>query len=96
LVDLRAFLLSQGLARQQAVSEPEDHIAAVYEVMRHLILQSHASMDAQREFFRNTIWPGVPRLCAALQASEHAQLFKAVARLASAFAELENAAFEML
>ena len=31
LVDLRAFLLSQGLARQQAVSEPEDHIAAVYE-----------------------------------------------------------------
>jgi len=96
LVDLHAFLLSQGLARQQAVSEPEDHIAAVYEVMRHLILQPHASMDAQREFFRHTIWPGVPRLCAALQANEHAQLFKAVARLASAFAELENAAFEML
>ena len=37
LAALRADLKALGLARRQAAGEPEDHIAALCDVMRHLI-----------------------------------------------------------
>ena len=95
LVGLRAFLAERGLGRQGSVSEPEDHIAALCEVMRHLIAVQQAAIDEQHEFFDRFILSGAPQLCAALQAAEQANFYKAVARFAAAFFELERTAFEM-
>lgn len=95
LVGLRTFLAERGLGRQASVSEPEDHIAALCEVMRHLITVQQAAIDEQHEFFDRFILPGAPQLCAALQAAEQANFYKAVARFAAAFFELERTAFEM-
>ncbi len=95
LVELRAFLAGQGLGRQASVNEPEDHVAALCEVMRHLISVQRAEIAEQREFFERFILPGAPRLCAAIEVAAEANFYKLVARFAASFFELERAAFEM-
>ena len=95
LVDLRSYLAERGLGRQASVSEPEDHVAALCELMRHLISVQQAGIDEQRECFHRFVYPGAVRLCDAILAAEGANFYKAVARLARAFFELERAAFEM-
>ena len=54
LVGLRNDLQALGLARGSAVSETEDHIAVLFEVMRYLIAGEDAgvsNLSRQREFF---------------------------------------------
>jgi TorA maturation chaperone TorD len=96
LVGLRAYLAERGLGRQASVSEPEDHVAALAELMRHLISVQQADIDEQRECFHRFLYPGAVRLCDALEAAESANFYKPVARFARAFFELERSAFEML
>ena len=95
LVDLRAFLAARGLGRRESVSEPEDHVAAVCEVMRHLISVQQAGLDEQADFFRRFVLPGGLPLCASLAVAEQANYYKAVAGFARSFLELERTAFEM-
>lgn len=95
LVELRAFLAARGLGRQAAVSEPEDHIAALCEVMRHMIAVQRAGVDEQRDFFARFMDPGALRLCDAVVAATQANFYKSVAGFARAFFELERVAFEM-
>lgn len=95
LVELRAFLADRGLGRQASVNEPEDHIAALCEVMRHLIAVERAEVADQRDFFERFILPGGLPLCAAIDAAAEANFYKLVARFTAAFFELERAAFEM-
>lgn len=96
LVDLRAFFAAHGLGRRDVVSEPEDHVATLCEVMRHLICVRQSGIDEQRAFFHNYLHAGGVRLCDAILASEEANFYKAVARFTKSFLELEHAAFEML
>jgi TorA maturation chaperone TorD len=96
LVDLREFLKERGLGRQASVSEPEDHIAALCEVMRHLISVQRAGIDEQRECFHQYIYRGAIGLCDAIQKAEQANFYKAVAGFGKSFFELEHTAFEML
>jgi TorA maturation chaperone TorD len=96
LVGLRAFLAARGLGRQASVSEPEDHIAALCEVMRHLIAVERTGIDEQRECFHKYVYPGVVRLCDAIIDSEQANFYRSVAVFGKTFFELEHTAFEML
>lgn len=95
LVGLREFLAARGLGRQASVSEPEDHIAALCEVMRHLISVQQATIEEQRDFFGRFIQPGAAQLCAAIEAADEANFYRALARFAATFFELERTAFEM-
>ena len=95
LVELKAFIAARGLGRQASVNEPEDHVAALCEVMRHLIAVQRAEIAEQREFFEKFILPGAIRFCAAIEAAAEANFYKPVARFAAAFFALERAAFEM-
>jgi len=95
LVELKAFLSGRGLGRQASVNEPEDHIAALCEVMRHLVAIQRAEIAEQREFFERFILPGAKPLCAAIEAAAEANFYKLVARFAAAFFNLERVAFEM-
>ena len=96
LAALRGELAALGLARRSQAGEPEDHIAALCETMRHLIAEQRRPLDEQRDFYGRWLAPNVDALCAAIEASEHASFYRVVARVAKAFFSLEQAAFEML
>jgi TorA maturation chaperone TorD len=96
LLGLRQFLAERGLARQASVSEPEDHISALCEVMRHLISVQRAGIDLQRECFHRFVYEGATGLCDAITTAGQANFYKPVAAFAKTFFELEHTAFEML
>ena len=95
LVELRRDLSALQLGRRGEVNEPEDHIAALCEVMRHLVAQNLALED-QKRFFERWIWPVAPSLCGAIEKSAQIRFYRPVARFAFAFFELEHSAFEMI
>ena len=96
LAALRADLAALGLARRGEVGEPEDHIAALCETMRHLIAGERRSLEEQRHFYGRWLAPNVEPLCAAIEAQAQTSFYRVVARVARAFFSLEQAAFEML
>jgi TorA maturation chaperone TorD len=96
LAELRGMLRALGLARRERVSEPEDHMAALCDTMRHLVAGQQKSLEDQARFFSKWIWPAAQPLCAAVEASEVTAFYKSVARFAKCFLQLEHDAFEML
>ena len=96
LVDLKADLASLGLARSQSASEPEDHIAALCEVMRYIVTERPKDLEAQSRFFSRWVWPTVQPLCGAIEASPATGFYKSVSNLFREFCTLDHAAFEML
>ena len=96
LVDLRAELAALGLGRKSNVHEPEDHIAALCDVMRHLVAEQKRDLAEQQRFFTRWIAPISAPLCTAIQTNEGTSFYKAVAHFAKTFFDLEQSAFEML
>jgi TorA maturation chaperone TorD len=96
LAQLRGQLSDLGLARRGGSSEPEDHIAALFEVMRHLIAEQKRGLEEQKQFFERWIWPVVQPLCDAITKSDNTSHYRPVANFARAFLALEHSAFEML
>ena len=96
LVALRADLAALGLARREGAHEPEDHIAALCEVMRHLIAEQKRDLHEQRRFFDRWIRPTVAPLCDAIEKSAATDFYKPVGQFAKCFFQLEQSAFEML
>ena len=96
LAELRADLAVLGLARRSGAAEPEDHIAALCETMRHLIAAQTVELAGQQRFFSRWIQPAMEPLCNAITDSEITSFYASVGRFAKSFFELEVAAFEML
>ncbi len=96
LVELRRDLAALQLGRRGQVNEPEDHIAALCEAMRHLIAVQKRTLEEQKRFFERWIWPIAQPLCSAIEKSGQIAFYRPVARFAFAFFELEHSAFEML
>jgi TorA maturation chaperone TorD len=98
LAALRTDLARLGLERDQHVTESEDHIATLCEVMRYLIASddmTHANIATQKQFFGQHLQPWVLQLCDAIEAHPQAVFYAPVARLARAFFEVEMQAFDM-
>jgi TorA maturation chaperone TorD len=96
LAELRAQLAHFGLARRSNVEEPEDHIAALCEVMRHLIAQKNAALEEQKRFFERWIRPTAEPLCAAIEQADKNGFYARVAKLFLALCTVEHMSFEML
>ena len=96
LAELRGALSALGLARREEASEPEDHIAALCDAMRHLIAVQKRDLAVQSAFFKRWIGPTAGPLCDAIEAEPSLSFYKAVARFAKAFFDMEQSAFEML
>lgn len=96
LATLRGELANLGLARRREAREPEDHIAALCDVMRHLVAKQEIELEEQRRFFNRWIAPAAEPLCAAIERSDKTRFYKFVAALAKSFFALEQTAFEML
>ncbi len=99
LLQLRKLLDELGLARAEAAHEPEDHISAICEVMRHLILsggEEEHTLDRQAELFNRYLARGYAAFVAAALASTQTDFYKNVARFTEAFFDIEVTSFEML
>ena len=99
LAQLREDLAQLGLGRGDGVTVTEDHLAALCEVMRFLILGDldtrPASVEEQRAFFTAHMQPWVQKCCASILASDKANFYKRVAAFAHAFFAIEIEAFDM-
>jgi TorA maturation chaperone TorD len=99
LAALRADIAELGLARMDAMSETEDHIAYLCEVMRYLIAGDDvavANLTRQQAFFATHVQPWALRMCDALQAHPKARFYAALAALTRAFLAVEAQGFDML
>jgi len=89
LGDLRDDLDRLGFEREVEVHEPEDHVAALCEVMAMLI-QDGSSIDTQRGFFTTHINSWFQQFFTEMSAANNAVFYKAVSRFGSAFLEIEK------
>jgi TorA maturation chaperone TorD len=99
LAALRTDLTRLGLARDDSMSETEDHVAYLWEVMRYLIAGDDvavANLTAQRQFFSTHLQPWVLQLCDAVAAHPKAHFYAALAGFTRAFVSIETQGFDML
>jgi TorA maturation chaperone TorD len=99
LARLRTELTSLGLARDEAMSDTEDHIAYLCEVMRYLIAGDDvtvANLARQQSFFAEHLQPWSAALCDAVAGHPKARFYAAVAELTRAFVSVEAQGFDML
>lgn len=98
VVELRADLADLGLGRRIGVTESEDHIAALSDVMRHLIVTGPdaAGLARQKAFFEGHLAPWVDALAAALENAPDSRFYSRTAPLLRAFFAIERCAFDML
>ena len=89
LAVLRDDLARLGFARQEHTHEPEDHAAALCEVMAMLIGQGEP-LATQHEFFEAHLAPWLGRFFTDLSEAKHAVFYRAVGRFGRAFIELEQ------
>ena len=99
LAALRQNLAELGFVRAQNVREPEDHLAAICDVMRAMIqgdLDTRPqSLATQKAFFLTHVKPWVFDCTNAISAYHQANFYKHVAAFAAAFFEVELEALEM-
>ena len=99
LARLRTELTSLGLARDEAMSDTEDHIAYLCEVMRYLIAGDDvavANLARQQSFFAAHLQPWVIPLVDAIAAHPKSRFYAAVAELTRSFVAVEAQGFDML
>jgi len=98
LAAMRRRLELLGVTRAEGVMEPEDHIAALLEVMAGLISGAFgdpAPLGEQREVFEAHLAPWGARFFTDLEKSESAVFYAAVGRVGRLFLGIETTAFAM-
>lgn len=99
LVRLRDALQELGLEAAENITESEDHIASLCEVMRYLIAGddlSIANLTQQKKFFDEHMRSWLPDLCNAIESHPNANHYKAVGLLARAFFDVEAYGMDMV
>lgn len=98
LAELRDDLARIGYARAENSTEYEDHLSALCDVMRGLIVDEEnpaAAFAAQQVFFRNYLAPWQGKVCAAINDCEQVAFYRPVAAFAHAFFINESEYFEL-
>jgi TorA maturation chaperone TorD len=99
LVEIRRALEVFGLESAQEISETEDHISALCEVMRYLIAGDDvgiSNLTNQRVFFNDHIRPWYDELCDAIEGIPEMHLYHPVAALTREFLAIEGQSFDMI
>ena len=99
LAALRTDLAGLGLARDAAMSETEDHVAYLCEIMRYLIAGEDAgvaNLTRQREFFSRHVQPWFHAMCEAVMQHPKAHFYSVLAAFTQAFVSIEAQGFDML
>jgi TorA maturation chaperone TorD len=98
LARLRGEMARLGIARAADVKEPEDHIAALCEMMAGLIEGSFgdpAPLSAQQRFFDGHLAAWAPQFFADLESAKAAVLYAPVGTIGQAFMAIEATAFAL-
>jgi TorA maturation chaperone TorD len=98
VVALRDEWRELGLIRTGDTHEPEDHIAALCEVMRHLASRGSddQAIGRQKQFFLRYIQPAYIQLTDEILSTAATQFYKDVARVTRVFFDVESQSFEMV
>jgi TorA maturation chaperone TorD len=99
LVNIRRALEEFGLEAAEEVTETEDHISALCEVMRYLIAGDDleiSNLTNQRVFFNEHIRPWYDDLCDAIEGIPEMHLYRPVAALTREFLAIEGQGFDMI
>lgn len=99
LLEIRRSLQQFGLEGSDSISETEDHIATLFEVMRYLIAGEDvevSNLTNQRVFFNDHIRPWFDDLCDAIDADQEIHLYKSVSALTREFLAVEGQSFDMI
>jgi len=94
LSDLRDDLRALGFERSEDTSEPEDHAAAIFEVLSVMIADGF-SLQQQQGFFETHMQPWLERFFADLGQARSADFYKPVAQFGAAIFKLESAYLSM-
>ncbi len=98
-VRIQKDLAALGLARPDSVTEPEDHYAGLFDVMRVLVAggagRSPAALAEQRRFYDAHLLPGATRFFAAVGRAPGANYYRHVAAVGAAFTTLETESFTL-
>jgi TorA maturation chaperone TorD len=98
LARLRNDMRPLGIARNDDVKDPEDHVAALMEMMAGLIDGSFGAAQpvaVQKSFFQGHVGSWAPHFYTDLEACTSARFFKPVGRIGRLFMAIEQDAFEM-
>ena len=98
LANLRRDLMELGIARSDALGEPEDHITTLCEIMHGLIngiFGGGCALEIQKKFFGDHVEPWASRFFMDLKDADAAALYKPVGVLGHEFMAVEATAFEM-
>ena len=87
---LRDDLKQLGFERDESVVEPEDHVAALCEVMALLISEENTDNQTQTIFFEKHMSEWVNRFFDDLSNAKSAVFYRAVGRFGAAFMNLEK------
>ena len=97
LAKLRGDMRRLGFERQENVSEPEDHAAALCEIMALLASDDDPrSLASQAEFFENHIAPWMARFFRDMQEASSARFYRAVGQLGEHFINTDQHYLEMV
>ncbi len=98
LATLRRDMARLGIARAEAVKEPEDNIASLCEMMAGLIRGSFgapADLRTQKDFFSAHLAPWAEHFFTDLEGAEASVLYAPFGKIGRAFMEVEREAFRM-
>jgi TorA maturation chaperone TorD len=98
LARLRLDMERLNITRRETVSEPEDHVAALMEMMAGLITGAFgaaASLDEQKQFFDAHLGSWAPHFFGDLETAESSVFYAAIGTMGKQFLEIEKAAFDM-
>jgi len=86
---LREDLSALGFERQEGVTEPEDHVAALCEVMA-ILIDEGATLEQQSRFFKSHLADWLERFFSDLGEAGAAVFDRAVGRFGAAFVALDH------
>jgi len=98
LAKLRVDMDRLGMARSENVKEPEDHIAALMDMMAGLILGAFAEsgdVAAQKQFFDDHIGLWAGHFFKDLEGAKSSVFYSALGTIGRVFMDIEETAFSM-
>lgn len=89
LAKLRSELAKLGFSRQEHVKEPEDHVAAICEVMGMQLCENSLSFNESKRFFDDFVLPWMADFFRDLEHAENARFYQSVGHLGQVFIRVE-------
>jgi hypothetical protein len=99
LINIRKALTEFGLEAAEEITETEDHISALCEVMRYLIAGDDveiSNLTNQRVFFNEHIRPWYEDFCDSIEGIPDMHLYHPIAALTREFLAIEGQSFDMI